>query len=541
MDYKAHKAIINKVSVFVRITGIVFLIASFWYLYWVYSHFNIESGLSILSSTIFLFATILVVFNGILFVINNWSFQISKPEKLSAGLEPTVGILIPTYNESVDIITKTLKSVVRQNWPQNKRIIVVSDDGRRPELRLAIKAFKLENRESNIIYHLPPRKNSPDRRGDAKAGNLNSALGLILSKFPYISYIETRDADDLVGDKDFLRYCVQSLERDQKISFVQTIKRCLVKDGDPFSNQESIFYERAMPARLAANAVFPCGSGLVWRLSGLKKIGGFPFWNLVEDLQSGYEILQKGGKGEYLPIVGALGQIAPEDIPNFYKQRGIWALDSLRLFFYKNPILMSGLSIRQKIQFFEMGYAYMLSFAIPPFILNLILSLVFGVYPVAGSGIEYVSLLALFAMTFELFNAARAWGISYKSQWRSRQAWLGLMPVFILAFFKALWYGPNTKPTYVVTRKYHKVGWYWKETIVQSSCAILLTISILINISAKQLHDPIADIASIFWASFFLISLLQIIQNSWAGINLREKIALPRFNLKPFAISTVRS
>jgi cellulose synthase (UDP-forming) len=114
-------------------------------------------------------------------------------------------------------------------------------------------------------------------------------------------------------------------------AYVQTIKDAKVSPGDPFGNRQTFFYKGLMFSKHASNAVFPCGSGLVWRKEQLGKIGGFPTWNLVEDLYSGYVAMQHGFKNSYLPIVGAIGQVAPEDIPNVYKQLGTWALDTFRV------------------------------------------------------------------------------------------------------------------------------------------------------------------------------------------------------------------
>jgi hypothetical protein len=47
-------------------------------------------------------------------------------------------------------------------------------------------------------------------------------------------------------------------------------------------------------------------------------------------------------------IVGAVAQHAPEDVPNFYKQRGTWAIDTVRLILWRR---LKGLSLRQKAQF----------------------------------------------------------------------------------------------------------------------------------------------------------------------------------------------
>ena len=52
----------------------------------------------------------------------------------------------------------------------------------------------------------------------------------------------------------------------------------------------------------------------------------------------------------YLPIVGAVGQHSPEDVPNVYKQRGTWAIDTVRLLLFNR---WRGLDLRQRAQFLE--------------------------------------------------------------------------------------------------------------------------------------------------------------------------------------------
>ena len=118
---------------------------------------------------------------------------------------------------------------------------------------------------------------------------------------------------------------------------------------------QSYFYRGLLLSKHACDSVFPCGSGLIWSKQPLEKIGGFPTWNLVEDLYSGYVAMQHGFKGSYLPIVGAIGQTAPEDIPNFYKQLGTWALDTLRIFLWKDPWQVKGLTFQQRMHFTELG------------------------------------------------------------------------------------------------------------------------------------------------------------------------------------------
>lgn len=512
-------------TILVRLTGLFFAATVLWNLGWVIAHGNLSAPAATAITICFAIATFAVTLNGLVLVINNWRFRSMKPRKLDReALKPTVGIIIPTCGESPEIVLNTLSSIVGQDWPKSKRIIVVSDDAHSDLLEVAVANFIFEHEEPGIIYHRPPHRDHPLRRGEAKAGNLNSALQLLMSRFPYISFIETRDADDLVGTRHFLSYCLRVLMDDPDVSFVQTIKRCRTKRGDPFSNQESVFYERVMPTRFASNAVFPCGSGLLWRLRDLRKIGGFPVWNLVEDLQSGYEVLRNGGRGVFLPIVGAVGQIAPHDIPNFYKQRGTWALDTIRLLYWKNPLWERGLDLWQRLQFLELESSYLLSFVMLLFIATLLSALLFNIYPVTSSPLEYYLHLGALAAVFELFNYVKARGIAYRDQWRSREIWMGLMPVFIIAAFRALYYGPRRKPAYRVTRKYHQISWYWKETFVQKSIVGLLTLGIVLHVLFLNTDWPMSMI-SIFWSAFFIYSLSRVIKNSWHGIDVKDKIA----------------
>ncbi len=308
--------------------------------------------------------------------------------------------------------------------------------------------------------------------------------------------------------------------KDSKLGFVQTIKEAEVSPGDPFGNLEPLFYRKAMFARNPANAVFPCGSGLVWRREALEDIGGFPTWNLVEDLQSGVEALRRGWRGIYLPIVGAVGQTAPEDIPNIIKQRGTWALDTMRLTFWGDK---SGLNLRQHLQFAELGFFYMLSFSVLIFAITPVFSLIFDVYPLITTQTQYALHFWPNALAVELLLIALADGLPYEDLWRARQTWLGLAPVYLKAMVIALLYGPNRKPTYRVTRKEHVYRLYWREILPQLTLFLALIGASIYHALTKSLLTT-ADLGSLFWAAFFVVGLSRTVRNSWHGLALRERV-----------------
>jgi cellulose synthase (UDP-forming) len=360
----------------VKVAGLLLLATTLLYMPWMLTSLN--GSLPWLAWP-FAAANVYSLGYGLVSVANAWQRRVPERRPSPVGDEPEVAVIIPTCGESVAMILRTIVSVLEQDWPAERLTVVVSDDGHDPELRAALHDYP-------VRYHEPPPRDAPGRDGAAKAGNLNSALAMLDAEYPDIGYIETRDADDELGSNAFLRHVVGQLEAGWGLAFVQTIKEAQVSAGDPFNNRESMFYRGQMLARNAGNAVFPCGSGVVWRRSALHEIGNFPTWNLVEDLQSGVEALRCGWSGMYLPIVGAVGQHSPEDVPNVYKQRGTWAIDTVRLMVWGN---LKGLTLRQRLHFAEMLLFYINAFTVLIYLPSIACSLL-GWTPLAATGTGYI-------------------------------------------------------------------------------------------------------------------------------------------------------
>jgi cellulose synthase (UDP-forming) len=500
-----------------RGAGILLAIATIWYMPWALANLNWKAAwLAIPFAT----ASLMMAVMSLVTVINHWHYRQSNPHPVQAGGEPDVAIIIPTHGESPRMVYKTAKSVLGQDYPEQRISLVISDDAHRLRFRAIVTRLQQEHPQATIHYHEPPRKGNPERRGEAKAGNLNSVLDALGRYAPGVQFVETRDADDLVGDPSFLRQAVGQLQADRRLAFVQTIKEAEVSPGDPFGNLEPLFYRRAMLARNAANAVFPCGSGLLWRKRALNQIGGFPTWNLVEDLQSGVEALRRGWHGAYLPIVGAVGQTAPEDVPNMIKQRGTWALDTMRMSFWGNR---RGLSLRQHLQFSELGLFYLLSFAVLVFAMTPVFTLTLDIHPLTTTQAAYALHFWPYAAAVELVLACLGEGLPYEALWRARQTWLGLAPVYAWATINALLYGPNRKPRYRVTRKEHAYGLYWREALPQVLMFLALIGSSLYHLATHSLLYT-ADLGSLFWAGFFVLGLSRAVRNTWHGVDLGQAL-----------------
>jgi cellulose synthase (UDP-forming) len=267
--------------------------------------------------------------------------------------------------------------------------------------------------------------------------------------------------------------------------------------------------------------VFPCGSGLLWRRMALEEIGRFPTWNVVEDLHSGIEALRRGWHGAYLPIRGAIGQHAPEDLANAYKQRGTWALDTMRLLVWGD---MSGLSLRQRLQFAELGLFYLQSFATLVFIGCSIIGFATGAYPLLTNSSGYAVHFWGFALAVELYFVALAGGIPYERVWRARQLWMALAPVYAKACVLAVVGGPVRKPEYRVTRKHDEPRWYWRQALPQMAMLALLVGSMGKAVAGGSLlYD--ADLGSLYWGFLFALVLACFVPKSWHGVRLRARPA----------------
>jgi cellulose synthase (UDP-forming) len=501
-----------------RAAGGLLVLATIWYLPWLLYHLNRQH---LWLSLPFAAASIFLALLTTVTVINHWTYSAPPPRPVKEGQEPAVAVIIPTLGEPVEMVERTARSVLEQDYTLEKISLIVSDDGHRPSMRSMVERLQEEVTGAFIAYHEPPFRGDPTRRGEAKAGNLNSALEMVNLFSPVPPYVETRDADDLATDPAFLRQAVGQLEADEQLAFVQTIKEALVAPGDPFGNQEALFYRNAMLARNVANAVFPCGSGLVWRRVALEDIGGFPTWNLVEDLQSGVEALRRGWRGLYLPIVGAMGQIAPEDLPNTIKQRGTWAIDTMRMSFWGKR---RGLSLRQHVQFAELGLFYLSSFAILTFLIVPIVSLITGLHPLVTDSATYLARLLPYAATIELLLMALSDGLPYEELWRARQIWLGMTPVYIRATLSALLNGPGKKPSYRVTRKRHIYRWYWREALPQTILLVGLLGGVAYHLATRSLlHE--ADLGTMLWAGFLAMGLMRMVTNSWYELGPRKRAA----------------
>jgi cellulose synthase (UDP-forming) len=444
---------------------------------------------------------------------NNWnaSYRVNRPELPDPV--PTVAVIVTVYNESIEILKRTVKSLLHIDYP-GEVVVIVSCGLNDSKKHDAIRGELVDLAgywERNLMGKVSGKRQLifrySDQAGNAKAGNMNNTLDYINKYFPEIDFVLTQDTDEIVHP-DILKAIIGYFN-DPKVAYVQTIKQSKISDGDPFGNQDLMWYGRTAPSRDFDNAMYSCGSGVVWRVSAVRSVGGFNTWNLVEDMTTSYNLLAQGWQGRYHYEALSKG-LAPEDLPNFIKQRGTWAIDTMRMFFWDNPLKKKGLSIKQKLQFLETPLFYLNGFNILFLVLVTSLSLITSKWPTTASATMHAVYLLPSVIFLEIYFVTLGDQIFFR---RVRQYWSGLSPVFVLATAKALFYGPNKKPKYVVTRKENSYGNYismvWPQILILS----ILVLSLLYRVLSTPLYSAF-DWVVVFWGVYQASYFVQIIKVS---------------------------
>ena len=360
---------------------------------------------------------------------DSWHLRGHRPEGLPCSRRPDVDIFIPCCGEPLEIVSATLRAAQGIAY-QPRQVYVLDDTGSEGVAALA--------RSLGFAYFSRALEGVP--RQDSKSGNLN--FGLSRSQGELILVLDA----DQVPAPEILDRLVGFFEL-PRVAFVQSKQAFFLPAGDPFYNADKIFYEILQLSNDQANAVISCGSGVMYRRQALAAMGGFTTWNLVEDFTTTYELLSQGWKGIYYPYALSRG-LAPTTLTGVYRQRFQWCLDTMRLFFWDNPLFKSGLNRAQKIHFLTVMGSYLTSGLVFPIFYTLPLVVYWqGHSGYLGDEAFYLLwrgpyLLATILMFRYLFYRQEAL--------KQFKMLCSLFPVHALAICAALVYPPSRKPAYRV-------------------------------------------------------------------------------------------
>jgi cellulose synthase (UDP-forming) len=335
---------------------------------------------------------------------------------LDGSFTPNVDILIPTYNEPIFILKRTIIGCQALEYSHKK--IYLLDDTRRPE----VKALAAELGCEYLTR--------PDNKY-AKAGNLNHALSKTNGEL-----IVVFDAD-FVPTKNFLTRTVGFFQNEQN-ALIQTPQSFYNADPiarnlgleDAVTPEEEVFYRQIQPIRDGADSVICAGTSFIVRRKALQAAGGFVTDSLSEDYFTGIRLSAQGYRLIYLDEKLSAG-LAAENIAAHATQRIRWAQGTLQAFFIEaNPLTIKGLRPLQRMAHLEGLLHWFTSISRVGFLMMPLAYSFLGVIPLRATATE---LLYFFLPYYLVQLSVFAW-----LNHRSRSALLSDIYSLVLCFPLAL-------------------------------------------------------------------------------------------------------
>lgn len=260
---------------------------------------------------------------------------------------PPVAIAVASYKEPLDVLKNTLICFRNLTYP-NKYLYLLDDT--RYDLNWGTSEDKEKYRKS--IEELCQTLNVNLFRAKwhgAKAGMLNDFVyflgGGAREDFEYFSFSKLKNDEvpkylivfdaDMNPLPDFVEYLVDKMEQDPKIAFVQTPQYYTNFEFNRVARasglQQAIFYEFICEGKSLQEAMFCCGTNVIYRREALDSVEGFDETSVTEDFATSLKLHKKGWKSSYLNRISAFG-MGPEDLGAFFKQQFRWARGTIGVF-----------------------------------------------------------------------------------------------------------------------------------------------------------------------------------------------------------------
>jgi cellulose synthase (UDP-forming) len=364
----------------------------------------------------------------------------------------------------------------------------------------------------------------------AKAGNINYA---IFSGETSGDLILTLDADH-IPKPHFLQRVIPHFftfntntcqYQPNQIAFVQTPQSFYnLPSNDPFGHQAHLFYGMIQQAKDGMNSAFYTGTNAVLRREALisvglqnfadeflddesrldefELVGGLSSASITEDMNTAMRLHAAGWRSAYHHEILAEG-LAPDDLSSTLKQKLRWAQGTIQVLLNENPLTKPGLSLEQRLQYFQTMYSYFSGFFIVIFIACPILFFYTGIAPISTYGTTFaIHFIPAFLLS-RLTMLAAGWGVPMKELWRSEQYAIALFPLYIQAVWSVAT-GHSIK--FQVTPKQRQSGKYF-DLIKPQIAVVVLT---LLGIAWSMYRFLIGDLSN---------SLAYILNTAWALYN----------------------
>ncbi len=219
---------------------------------------------------------------------------------------PKVSIIVPAYNEEATI-AKTIKSLLKLDWPKNKLEILVIDDGSEDKTYSIAKRFKSK------------RVKVFTKKNGGKADALNYGLERCSGEL-----VAALDADSFVSP-DALKKMIGYFQKSRVMAVTPSLK--VYKPKTILQKIQAIEYMVGVLLRkifsfLGAIHVTP-GPFTIYRKRFFDKYGGYDVGNITEDIEIALRIQSRDYEIEN-SIDASVYTVAPPTFKGLLRQRIRW-------------------------------------------------------------------------------------------------------------------------------------------------------------------------------------------------------------------------
>ena len=247
--------------------------------------------------------------------------HVTGPAQPVSGYTPKVSLQVPAYNEPLEVVEATLRTLARMNYP-NFEVLLIDNNTPDEATWRPLESLCRELGPNFKCLHL-------DKWPGYKSGALNFAL---TQTDPDAEIIAIIDADYQV-QPNYLNELIPHF-MDPRVAFVQTPQDYRDYKGNPFLeacyDAYKYFFEVSMPSRNEHNAIIFCGTMGLIRKSVVLEIGGWDEWCITEDAEASLRILKLGYKSIYVNQAYGHG-IMPLNFEGLKKQRFRWCFGSIQV------------------------------------------------------------------------------------------------------------------------------------------------------------------------------------------------------------------
>jgi len=478
-----------------------------------------------------------------------------------------IDVFIATYNEDEELVRYSIRDALRLTYPHPDVTIKVwvLDDGRRPAMKQVAEeeGVLYLSRKNNEGYKAGNLKHAIEN----STGDLFIILDADTRTFPKflehtagyfrnkkMAWVQTPqwfyDLTEAVPLTKFFRWVFNKKEPVKANLLDKTLGKITVGE-DVFGNDPRIFYDVILRRRNIYNAAFCCGAGSIHRRKAVlqtamaihdKKVRneyqqqlsllGFQFPDaraqkqLLEKIRSEVEVrpfVYHASEDIYTSLLlhadshdwqsyqhpqVECKMLSTQDLDGWVKQRTRYASGSLDIAFKDNPLFMKGLSLSQRLCYFQTIYSYFAPLWLLVFLLSPAIFFFTLTPPVSTFNFDFFKIFIPFQILNVLTMTFGTWGIPTT---RADQYYVSSFALMLQSMWATL---RGQKVRFHVTRKTGFVAtslkYVWPHLLIIG----VTTVGVLYNLwlIRQGTHPSYSGfVANVLWTAFNFYCLNVII------------------------------